>query len=137
MQAILWSWAGSVALFAADAGGAPGGAPAPAPAAPDPLSDIVHSPLPILIALVAVFYFIVMRPQHREQARRRAMLAAVKKNDRVVTAGGIYGVVTNVHQEADEVTVKVDEATNTKLRVTLSSIVRVLGSEQSDEAAKK
>ena len=65
------------------------------------------------------------------------MLAAVKKNDRVVTAGGIYGVVTNVHQEADEVTVKVDEATNTKLRVTLSSIVRVLGSEQSDEAAKK
>ncbi len=65
------------------------------------------------------------------------MLAAVKKNDRVVTAGGIYGVVTNVHQEADEVTVKVDEATNTKLRVTLSSIVRVLGDEPSDEAAKK
>ena len=93
--------------------------------------------MPILIALVAVFYFIVLRPQHREQARRRAMLAAVKKNDRVVTAGGIYGVVTNVHQEADEVTVKVDEATNTKLRVTLSSIVRVLGNEPSDEAAKK
>ena len=136
MQAILWSWAGSVALFAADAGERRR-RPSAGPGRADPLSDIVHSPLPILIALVAVFYFIVMRPQHREQARRRAMLAAVKKNDRVVTAGGIYGVVTNVHQEADEVTVKVDEATNTKLRVTLSSIVRVLGSEQSDEAAKK
>ena len=60
------------------------------------------------------------------------MLAAVKKNDRVITAGGIYGVVTNVHREADEVTIKVDEATNTKLRLTLSSIARVLGDEPSD-----
>ena len=58
------------------------------------------------------------------------MLAAMKKNDRVITAGGIYGVVTNVHQEADEVTIKVDEATNTKLRVTLSSIARILGDDR-------
>ena len=65
------------------------------------------------------------------------MLAAVKKNDRVITAGGIYGVVTNVHREADEVTVKVDEATNTKLRLTLSSITRVVGDEPSDETANK
>ena len=85
----------------------------------------------------ALFYFMVMRPQSREQARRRAMLAAVKKNDRVVTTGGIYGVVTNVHLEADEVTIKVDESTNTKLRVTLSSIARVLGDEPSDTSANK
>jgi preprotein translocase subunit YajC len=134
---MLSRWVGGGALFAADAGGAAGGGGAAPAAAPDPWASFLQSPLPILIALVAVFYFIVLRPQHREQARRRAMLAAVKKNDRVVTAGGIYGVVTNVHQEADEVTVKVDEATNTKLRVTLSSIVRVLGDEPSDEAAKK
>ena len=79
----------------------------------------------------------LIRPQRREQARRQTMLAAVKKNDRVVTAGGIYGVVTNVHREADEVTIKVDEATNTKLRLTLSSITRVLGDEPSDETANK
>ena len=83
-----------------------------------------------------MFYFVVMRPQQREQARRQAMLAAVKKNDRVLTTGGIYGVVTNVHREADEVTIKVDEATNTKLRVTLSSVARVLGDEPSDESGK-
>ena len=45
-------------------------------------------------------------------------------------------MVTNVHREADEVTIKVDEATNTKLRVTLSSIARVLGDEPSDEPGK-
>lgn len=101
------------------------------------MGGFLTSPIPILIALVLVFYFIVMRPQRREQARRREMLAAVKKNDRVLTAGGIYGVVTNVHNEADEVTVKVDEATNTKIRLTLSSIIRILGDEPSDSSANK
>ncbi|OHB73395.1 MAG: preprotein translocase subunit YajC [Planctomycetes bacterium RBG_13_63_9] len=88
--------------------------------------------LPFL-AIGFLFYFLLIRPQRREQARRQALLAAVKKNDRVLTAGGIFGMVTNVHAEADEVTVKVDEATNTKLRVTLSSIARVMGDEPSDD----
>jgi preprotein translocase subunit YajC len=81
-----------------------------------------------------LFYLLLIRPQRGEQARRQIMLGAVKKNDRVVTIGGIYGVVANVHREADEVTLKVDEATNTKLRVTLSSIGRVLGDEPSADA---
>ena len=51
----------------------------------------------------------------------------------MVTIGGIYGVVTNVHREADEVTIKVDEATNTKLRMTLGSIARVLVDEPSGD----
>ena len=65
------------------------------------------------------------------------LLAAVKKNDRVLTTGGIYGVVTNVHREANEVTIKVDEATNTKLRMTLGSIAQVLGDEPAEDAASK
>ena len=79
----------------------------------------------------------LIRPQRREQSRRQDMLAAVKKNDRIVTIGGVYGIVTNVNREADEVTIKVDEATNTKLRITLSSIGRVLGDGPSDESAVK
>jgi preprotein translocase subunit YajC len=61
------------------------------------------------------------------------MLSNLKKNDRVVTVGGIYGVVSNVHREADEVTLKVDESTNTKLRVTMASIARVLATEDSSQ----
>ncbi len=100
--------------------------------------DGQFSPITLMpfLAIGFLFYFLLIRPQRREQARRQAMLAAVKKNDRVITAGGIYGVVTNVHAEADEVTVKVDEATNTKLRVTLSSITRVLGDEPSNDHSK-
>jgi preprotein translocase subunit YajC len=91
----------------------------------------------LMVSLFFVFYFIVLRPQKREQAQRKAMLAGVKKNDRVVTIGGIRGVVTNVDPEADEVTIKVDEATNTKLRMTLSAIARIQGEESSKEDSSK
>jgi preprotein translocase subunit YajC len=53
------------------------------------------------------------------------MLSALKKNDRVVTIGGIKGIVTNVQRDADEVTINVDESSGTKLRVTVASIARV------------
>lgn len=123
MEALVWRLVGSAALFAADP---KGGEASP-----------WASPLLLLITLVAVFYFIVLRPQRRDQARRQEMLSGVKKNDRVVTIGGVYGVVANVNREADEITLKVDESTNTKLRVTLSSVARVLGDEPADDAAKK
>ena len=102
----------------------------------DGFSALLPSLLPF-VAIFVLFYFLLIRPQRREQARRQAMLSAIKKNDRVITAGGIYGVVTNVRREADEVTVKVDEATNTKLRMTLSSVTRVVGDEPSEETADK
>lgn len=89
------------------------------------------------VAIGLLFYFLLIRPQKHEQSRRLSMLAAVKKNDRVLTSGGIYGVVTNVHREADEVTVKVDETTNTKLRMTLSSIAQILGDETLENTDSK
>jgi preprotein translocase subunit YajC len=81
-----------------------------------------------------LFWFMFLRPQRKEQQNRQSMISNMKKNDRVVTVGGIYGVVTNVHREADEVTIKVDEATNTKLRVTLGAISRVIGDQPSPSA---
>lgn len=104
------------AFFAQEAGG--GGEAGPV--------DGLLGMLPMLIAISVLFYFLLIRPQRREQSRRQAMLGEVKKNDRILTSGGIYGVVANVNRDADEVTVKVDEATNTKLRLTLGSIARVL-----------
>ena len=51
----------------------------------------------------------------------------------MVTVGGIIGVVTNVDRDKNEVTLKVDESTNTKLRLTLGSIARVTGDEPTKE----
>jgi preprotein translocase subunit YajC len=77
-----------------------------------------------------LFYFLILRPERRKQADHKALLEGVKKNDRVVTIGGIYGVVTNTQRDADRVTIKIDETNNTKIDVTFSAIARVIVEEQ-------
>ena len=98
----------------------------------DPPSAGFSQMIPALVAIMALFYFMLIRPERKKQQSHQTMLSELKKNDRVVTVGGIHGTVTNVHREADEVVLKIDEATNTKIRVTVSSIARVA----SDESEK-
>ncbi len=90
-----------------------------------------------IAAILLLFYFLFIRPQRQESTRREAMVRALKPNDHVLTHGGIYGVVTNVHREANAVTIRVDENTNTKLKVSLSAIARVLSEEAADETPSK
>jgi preprotein translocase subunit YajC len=99
----------------------------------NPLSPALTLILPIAV----LYYFLVLRPQRQNDKSRKGLLEGLKKNDRVVTIGGIYGVVVNVQRDEDEVVLKVDENTNTKLRVTFASIARVLGdTESADKTAK-
>jgi len=91
------------------------------------------SMLTLWVPILVLFYFLLIRPQRTEAKRRQEMLAAVKKNDRVVTVGGIYGVVANVHREADEITLKVDENNNTRIRVTVTAVARVIRDETASE----
>jgi preprotein translocase subunit YajC len=125
-------WLSSLILFAEGGAGAANQPAAGGDGGVSPLFQL----LPFL-AIGLLFYFMLIRPQRRDQAKRQDMLSNVKKNDRVVTIGGIYGVVMNVHREADEVTLKVDEATNTKLRVTMSAIARVITAEAAEEESTK
>ncbi len=86
------------------------------------------------LAMIAVlFYFMMIRPERRKQATHKALLEGLKKNDRVITIGGMYGVVVEVQREADKVTIKIDEANNTKVRVTFGAIARVIADEPSGE----
>jgi preprotein translocase subunit YajC len=87
------------------------------------------SMMPLLAPMVAIFflfYLLILRPERRKQAEHKSLLEAVKKNDRIVTIGGMYGVVTNVQRDADRVTIKVDEENNTKINVTFGAIARVI-----------
>jgi preprotein translocase subunit YajC len=90
-----------------------------------------NAPSPIfmflpLVAIGLLFFFMVLRPQRREQAERQVSLANLKKNDHVLLNCGIFGVVTNVRPDSEEVTIRVDESSNTKLRITRGSIARVI-----------
>jgi preprotein translocase subunit YajC len=104
----------AVTLLAADIPAAPGGL------------ELLFSYLPMVI-IVAVAWMLLYRPERERMRRQQELLAALKKNDRVVTTSGIYGTVANVDRDADRVLLRVDEAGNVKIAVTLSSISRVLG----------
>ena len=93
--------------------------------------------LTLWLPIGLLFYFLLIRPQRREQAKREAMIRAVKENDHVLTVGGFYGVVTNVNREADVITLRVDEKNNTKIRVTQASIARVLTEQPAGEHPSK
>ncbi len=79
-----------------------------------------------LLAIAAAAYLLLFRPERERMKKQQELLGALKKNDRVVTSSGIYGTVANVERDADRVTLKVDEASNVKIVVTLSSVARVL-----------
>ncbi len=108
--------------------------PAPAPEAPQGLPDGPRLLIMILITGI-LFYFIMLRPQKKKEQELRAKIGGLKENERVVTIGGIYGVVTNVQRDAQRVTIRVDESTGTKIRLNMSAIARVVTGEDEDGAA--
>jgi preprotein translocase subunit YajC len=79
--------------------------------------------LPIVLIFI-VFYFLLIRPQQQRQKALKAMVAAVKRGDRVVTAGGIVGVVQRTREGSDEIEVEI--APNVRVQVVRDTISTVL-----------
>jgi preprotein translocase subunit YajC len=100
-------------------------------APPGPL-ELLVTYLPMAM-IVLVAWLLLYRPERERARRQQELLAALKKNDRVVTTAGIYGTVANVDREADRVLLRVDEAGNVKIAVTLSSVAKVLGDAGGDD----
>lgn len=87
------------------------------------------------LAVISVLYFVMSSPKRRDQNRRDQGLANLKKNDRVVTIGGIFGTVANVSTDGKEVTLKVDDSTRIKFRK--SAIAEVFSDEPPAETPPK
>jgi preprotein translocase subunit YajC len=86
------------------------------------------NPLSMLLPFVlifAVFYFIVIMPAKKQQKKKDAMIAGLKKGDRVVTGGGIHGTVATVEDQS--LLLKVAE--NTKIRISKSAVAGLVGSD--------
>lgn len=94
----------------------------------------------MFVAIIAIFYFLIIRPQKKRDKETKAMLDAMKKGDKVVTIGGIHGTVVTVKEQT--VVLKVDD--NARLEFTKSAISTVLNKEgaksnpakKADKAAK-
>jgi preprotein translocase subunit YajC len=79
----------------------------------------------IMFVILGVYIFLIMfRGPKKKQQEHQKMVESLKKNDRVRTIGGILGTVLDVRD--DEIVLKIDEATNAKMRVVPSAIATVL-----------
>jgi preprotein translocase subunit YajC len=85
------------------------------------------------VFLVAILYFMVIRPQKREADEKQKLLASLKKNDRVLTTGGMYGTIVNIKE--DEVTLRVDDQAKVKVRFAKTAVAKVLGTDVEEKPA--
>lgn len=85
----------------------------------------------VLLGLAAVLFIRALGKPRRDQQRA---LSGLKKNDKVVTSGGILGVVVAIKENEDEVTLKVDDTSNTRIRVLKSSITQITSGDPAGEA---
>jgi preprotein translocase subunit YajC len=84
------------------------------------------NPLFLMVIIFALMWFMFIRPQRKQEQNRRAMINSIKKNDRILMNGGIYGVVTNVREGEDEITIRIDEKSDVKVRVSRSMVATVV-----------
>ncbi len=91
-----------------------------------------------LSVMFAIMYFLIIRPQRQQAKKRAEMLAAIRRNDRVVTGGGIVGKVTKVVDD-NEIEVEIAKDVRVKIMRAMITEVRVKGAPvaANDTAAKK
>jgi preprotein translocase subunit YajC len=118
-------------LFAQDAAQQTSETPGSSPAS-SPLFTFMP-----LILIFGLFWYLMIRPMRKQEAQRKALLASLEKNDKVLTRGGIFGTVVSVGDKDDEVVVRIDD--NVKVRMTKSAIDQNLTKQEAlaNQRAKK
>lgn len=94
------------------------------------MGDFVWQVAPFVLMMI-VFFWVLNGPRRKEEKRRKEMISNLKRNDRVLTRGGILGTVVGLKD--NEITLKVDESNNTKMTLMRSAVEQVMGE---DEKAK-
>jgi len=91
-------------------------------------SGTLLSLIPFALIFV-IFYFLVIRPQQTRAKQQKELREALKKGDKVVTASGIWGTVTNLGKE----TVTLQIADTTKIRIQRDQIARLRGGDEEEK----
>jgi len=101
------------------------------PNTPGTAPSMQRSPLMQLlpfILIIVVMYLFLFRGPRKKQAQHKQMVQGLQKNDRIRTIGGIIGTVVDVKD--DEITLKIDESNNTKIKIVSSAIGKNLSQEK-------
>ncbi|TFE67705.1 preprotein translocase subunit YajC [Methylacidiphilum caldifontis] len=107
-----------------------GGVNPQAPEGPPPMTFFITT-----ILIFGIFYFLLIRPQQKQKKEQEKLIASLETGDRVITSGGILGVVTNVKEK----TVVIRVAENVKIEVLKSALTTVTKTvkEESKDVAKE
>ncbi len=97
---------------------------APGAGKPEPNPYFQYLPL---LPIPIIFYFLLIRPQQKQEKKRRDLMDQLGKGDKVVTAAGMYGTVLSVDKEGDRVVLRLDDEGKVKITFTRASIIRILG----------
>lgn len=76
-----------------------------------------------LLLIFAIMYFLLIRPQQKKVKEHQAMVNSLRRGDKVVTAGGVFGKVVKVHEEGE---IEVEIADGVKVRMVQSTISQVI-----------
>ena len=98
-----------------------------------PIRAFFENPLNLLALAVMLFFMIVIWPQQR-QAKAAALehaksMSAMKKNDRIITSGGIHGVIVQANSDEPFITIRIDENSGARMTVNRDAIVKVMTEE--------
>ena len=85
-----------------------------------------------IIGIVIIAYFLFWRPLKKQEADRAALLSKMKKNDEILTTGGIYATIVEIGDKEDKIIVKISD--NVRVKITKAAIARNITNEE--EAAK-
>lgn len=83
--------------------------------------------IPMILIFVVMYLFMFRGPKKKQQ-KHKQMVSSLEKNDRIRTIGGIIGTVVDVKD--DEITLKIDESNNTKIKITASAVGKNLTKDQ-------
>ena len=92
------------------------------------IQQILQTSWPILL-MVVIFYFLLWRPQKKQQKERASLLGSLKKGQKIVTIGGIYGEIV----ELDDEKVKVQESEKVELTFARTAVANVLSKKNKEE----
>ncbi|MBI4051475.1 MAG: preprotein translocase subunit YajC [Elusimicrobia bacterium] len=88
--------------------------------APSPFISLIP-----LLAIFGIFYFLLIRPQQKQAKEHEKMLQALKRGDRVITSGGLYGTITTI--KGTDLELKIAE--NVRVMIARSAVTKVLSSD--------
>ena len=102
-----------------------------------PIESILSNPFLPIVGLFFLYYFIVIAPERRRKREDAVMKSSLKKNDRIITIGGIHGTVVAAPADSNVVTIRIDESGATRIKINRSAIATIVSDREGQSVSQK